>query len=169
MKHDHIYTSAVERLAQLDEQRHELVAFIATYRKLAGLVEPVSGDPAVKLVAPTQPAQPKPQRGSVTEYLVATAMEILKAHGRPMKLGAIYNQMLDRGVVVSGDKPANNLGAKLSADKRLVTHKGYGWWFADEPIPGAQHPFDQFTNSDDPDTFVSEPSCRNGEAGLYPA
>ncbi len=35
----------------------------------------------------------------------------------------------------SGTNPRANFGAKLSADHRLQTIKGKGWWFADEPVP----------------------------------
>ena len=112
----------------------------------------------------------------MTDHLVTTAMEILSERNRPLKLGDLYLAIVAKGIVVSGKNPRNNLGAKLSADPRLETLPGLGWWFKGEPVPGhpETRPQQQEVLEDDryeegPDAYAAEPLQLNGEAGSYPA
>lgn len=125
MEHDRIYQIALERLAANLEERRELEAFIATYQKLARPSEPVS-------IAPIDEGF---KGAGKTADIVLAAMSVLADNRAPMRLGEIYKALVERGVEIGGKIPRNNLGAKLSADDRLVTHKHYGWWFKGEPIP----------------------------------
>lgn len=128
MSTDPIYLRALERLQEISKERRELEDFIATYRKLAGV--------QIKAPEPVSSALGSPRKPASSAAIVEIAMEVLAAKREPMKLGALYDAICAKGVVIGGKEPRNNLGAKLSADRRLKTYPGIGWWFADEAIPG---------------------------------
>lgn len=117
-----------------------------------------------------------------TLAIVDAAMEILATKREPMKLGALYDALCAKGVAIGGKEPRNNLGAKLSADRRLQTYPGIGWWFANEAIPGidAASSFPDVTNiyprqlggdehEEGPATDVTRPLLTNGAADWYSA
>ena len=58
---------------------------------------------------------------------VPTVTAILEDAGRPMRTGAIYRALLDRGFVMPGKNPTNNLSAHLSnrADAFMSTPDGW--------------------------------------------
>lgn len=166
MSDDPIYQRALERLQEISKERRELEDFIATYRKLAGV--------QVKAPEPVSAALGSPRKPASTEAIVDAAMEILAKKGEPMKLGALYDALTSMGLVIGGKIPRNNLGAKLSADKRLETIPGAGWWFAGEPIPSPmqRESYPRQLGGDEyeegPATDVERPSYSNGETGSYP-
>lgn len=180
---DDIYQIALRRLAALQDEKRELEAFIATYQKLA-TASPQA--PEYTIVSKVTLVTGAPPRGSVTNTLVSAAMEIIADAKRAMKLGDIYTAILARGIIVGGKNPRNNLGAKLSADPRLKTIPGMGWWFASDPPPSgssngttetrlgteATYPragvVTYSENEEGPEGMPSEPSYQNGTTGVYP-
>ena len=145
MENDPVYQAAMSRIAanqaaqeRLVRERHELEVFVAKYVELAKSCRPVSNADYVvsvqddcALVAESKTVP----RGRITESLVLAAMDIIADNKRPMKLGAIYDAMTAKGIDVPGKEPRNNLGAKLSADRRLCRVPRRGWWFSSESIP----------------------------------
>jgi hypothetical protein len=133
-----ILQNAHDRLAAIEIEKRELQIFIATYGKLAGA--PSSVGAALAVAAPTKPverprkASRKRGRGGGTriERVSAAAREILQTHGKPMHLNQIHEELIARGVVLTGKNPRNNLGAVLSASKEFATKRGEGWWFRGE-------------------------------------
>ena len=75
------------------------------------------------------------------------AAEIL-SHGRGMRRKDIYDQLVERGVVIEGEFPVNNVGARLSDDPRFVTNGRGIWRLANPPIRedrGASKGISQFS------------------------
>jgi len=162
MSEDAIYQRALERLHEISKERRELEDFIATYRKLSGV--------QVKTPEPVSSVLGSPRKPATSEAIVEAALEILATKGEPMKLGALYDALTAKGIVIGGKEPRNNLGAKLSADRRLETHRGLGWWFAGEPIgPKAYGRQLGCEYEEGPDTDMSRPLQSNGAADWYSA
>jgi hypothetical protein len=165
---------ALNRLTALQEEQRRLEEFIATYRSLSTCVDQEAGrGNVVSADVPTAaPVGPMGRRPHSTEEIVTAAMEILSKNKAPMKLGALYDALVASNIVIGGKIPRNNLGAKLSADSRLVTIKGHGWWFADEALPPwildeASYPRAEGPGheSEGPEAFAPRPSHLNGAAG----
>lgn len=136
-KHPQILQNAHDRLAVIELERRELEIFIATYGKLAGAPQPVTA--AANHSSPVKPAErqrkssrKRGRNGTRIERVSAVAREVLRTHGRPMHLNQIHEELISRGVVLTGKNPRNNLGAVLSASKEFATKRGEGWWFRDE-------------------------------------
>lgn len=168
MSTDPIYLRALERLQEISKERRELEDFIATYRKLAGV--------QIKPQEPVSATLGSPRKPASSASIVEAAMEVLATKREPMKLGALYEALCANGFVIGGKEPRNNLGAKLSADRRLQTYPGIGWWFADECIPGidAASSFDECkykplrqslgSYEEGPDADATRPLQSNGAA-----
>lgn len=157
MQQDQILQRAFDRLREIADERRKLEDFISTYRNLAG-VQPQAPQP----LAPALGTAKKP--ASADELANAT-LALISERGTPIRLGDAYSVLTARGYVIGGKEPRNNLGAKLSADKRLRSVQGHGWWFANEPLPWERtvsqlQEFDAYEEG--PDTDVSEPLHLNG-------
>lgn len=171
MSTEHIYQIAIERLAALLEEKRELESFIATYQRLqnaavAGSVaKAATVSPTLSYAMDVEVAPPSRARGT-TEEVVTAAMQVLADNRGPMRLGDLYSAVVSRGIKVGGKIPKNNLGAKLSADPRLRTVAGQGWWFADEPLPDEGEPYPMIEYEKGPEAIAAEPSHLNGATGL---
>lgn len=158
MDSDDLLEKAHARLRALIEERRELEIFIATYRRLSRESQGV------------QETAPEPARPASSDEVVLATMQLIAAKDAPMRLGEIYEELIKQGIVIGGKIPRNNLGAKLSADSRLRTVSGLGWWFASEPLPapvkrtGEPDPYQLPPYEEGPDTDVSEPLQLNGAA-----
>lgn len=124
MEEDEIIKRAQERLRAIIDERRELESFIATYRKLAAETQSASGE-----------AVPAPVRAASTDEIVSAAMTLIAAKGAPMRIGEIHEALTAQDIKIGGRNPRNNLGAKLSADRRLESVPGHGWWFRGEALP----------------------------------
>jgi hypothetical protein len=169
---DTIIIKAEERLRAIELERRELEAFIATYRKLEG---PASIPQSMSCAATTDLASPKEgRRPSSTREIVDAAMETLAAHKSPMKLRELYQALVAKGIVITGKVPRNNLGAKLSADTRLQSVKGLGWWFSGENPQVQEEPYpprdleDYYQKGEGPAIDDVGPSFTNGAIGVHP-
>jgi len=154
---DSILQAALDRIQELVRERNELEAFVATFRKL----QTSSAKPAEPLPPPKSPPSPT-NPPSATTTIIDAAMAALAKNGGPMKLGELHDAVLALGVQIGGKNPKNNLGAKLSADFRLVTHKDFGWWFASDPIP-EKYRIEEYCENERGSTAV-EPLQSNGAA-----
>jgi hypothetical protein len=117
MNENQLYAAARERLAALEAEREELRAFLRTYERLA--------------VDAVKAAETKPHRWSASA-IVDVAMQVLTDNGAPMKLGALFDAVVARGVQIGGKNPRNNFGAMLSLEKTRLTTGREGWYFKDE-------------------------------------
>lgn len=150
---DSILQAALDRIQELVAERNELEAFVATYRKLKER-SAKCGEPEAEPVAlPTLTA-------SNTAAIIDAAMTALAKHRGPMKLSDLHDAIVASGVTIGGKNAKNNLGAKLSADPRLVTHKDLGWWFASDLIPIRYQVSDERGSA----TEMAEPLQSNGAA-----
>lgn len=160
-KDDPILQVALDRIQELVDERRKLEQFVELYRSLKS-----AAVPAVSIAEPVKveplPASPQPLVAS-TQVVVDSVMAILSANGAPMKLAQLFEELTARGVVVGGKIPRNNLGAKLSADPRLKTHKEFGWWFASDAYPDRRLEDGEYEEGLEPDE-VSRPSRSNGAA-----
>ena len=95
-----------------------------------------------------------------TERILLAAGVALEDNKGPIKLGALYTELVERGVVIGGKIPVNNLGAKLSADGRFETIPHHGWWFRGEPIPKEKTPENEKVH----EAYEEEPPHVNGFA-----
>jgi hypothetical protein len=149
-----IYAAARERLAALEAERDELLAFIRTYERLA-LAAP-GAQPVPSSTAP-------PKRWSSAE-IVHAAMEVLAERKRPMKLAELFDAVVAKGVEIGGKNPRNNFGAMLSADKSRLTTGPDGWYFKDEyPRQLDDGEYDEGLAIE-----AARPCLSNGAAGSYP-
>ncbi len=126
---DSVLQAALDRIQELVSERNELEAFVATYRKLKARSTPQ------REKSSSMPATPTAAQASSTAAIIDAAMNVLAKHGGPMKLAELHDAIVAQGMQIGGKNPKNNLGAKLSAEPRLVTHKEMGWWFASDPVP----------------------------------
>lgn len=127
MENDPIIQRAFDRLREIAAERRKLEDFIATYRDLAG-VQPQTPESVPKVLGTAK----KP---ASAEELVSASLALISEKDEPIRLGDIYTALTAKGYVIGGKEPRNNLGAKLSADHRLKSVQGHGWWFRDEPLP----------------------------------
>lgn len=155
---DSLLQAALDRIQELVSERNELEAFVATYRKLKARSSPHRVEQLVAPVAATAP------QSSSTVVIVDAAMNALAKRGGPMKLVELHDAIVSQGVQIGGKNPKNNLGAKLSAEPRLVTHKELGWWFASDPVPAKFRLDDDAENERGSATDVAEPLHSNGAA-----
>jgi hypothetical protein len=159
MTEKHIYVAARERLAALEAERDEILAFLRTYERLA-----VSAAPA-----------PAPSEAEAIPFLSAkrwssaaivdVAMKVLEERRRPMKLRELFDAVIARGVHIGGKNPRNNFGAMLSADKTRLTTGREGWYFKDE------YPRQLDDGEYDEGLAIgsARPCLSNGAAGSSPA
>lgn len=157
MENDTILQRAFDRLREIAAERRKLEDFIATYRELVG----------VKPQAPEIPATilGTARKSATADELVIATLALISARDAPIKLGDVYAALTARGFVIGGKEPRNNLGAKLSADSRLRSVQGHGWWFKNEPLPWERsvsrlQEFGEYEEG--PDTEVTRPLQSNG-------
>jgi len=124
MEEDDILRKAQDRLRALIDERRELEIFIATYRRLASEAAAESGQP---VAVPVRPAS--------TDEIVSAAMTLIANKNAPMRIGELHDALVAQEIRIGGRNPRNNLGAKLSADPRLESIPGHGWWFKGEALP----------------------------------
>lgn len=158
-ENDSVLQAALDRIQELVAERNELEAFVATYRKLKA--RPSSSQLGEPLSTPVAPAAPQ---ASSTVAIIDAAMNALAKRGGPMKLAELHDAIVVQGVQIGGKNPKNNLGAKLSAEPRLVTHKELGWWFASDPVPEKFRLDDDSENERGSATEIAEPLQSNGAA-----
>lgn len=133
MSVDPVITRARERLRLLRTECAELERFLLTYERLSAHEQGGSDQSESD-----GPAEPQGRQSIVTAAALDAADLALKENGAPMKLGALFNAVLAKGIVVSGKNPVNNFGAMLSYSDRFETKRGRGWWFKETPSLDSQ-------------------------------
>lgn len=144
----------------------------ATARRNAALREVAEWDAFIRryqeLAVDEQHGTAVPQRqgGPVERQLppdselgktVALVDAILTERGQPMTLSELFAEVTRRGFHVSGDKPRDNLGARLyNSGKYKSFGKRVGWWFKDRPRPRLRLDDEPRSGGEPPDS--SEPS-----------
>lgn len=76
--------------------------------------------------------QPSPERARATEAVAA----LLSQKSELVTISALYDYVAGLGIKIGGNKPAYNLSAMLSSDKRFKSHGRAGWSLArDDETP----------------------------------
>ena len=125
---------ARKRLAEIDAEREALVKFIESAEALAGLA--VGGSLLQDVPARAAP-QNRVRRGSgAMEDTKKHTARVLREIGEPLQTRDLLGFLQDAGVEVGGKDHVATLSARLSNSNEFELHRGVGWWFTGEPVPG---------------------------------
>lgn len=172
---DPVLQRAEQRLEELRQETDKLKEFLVTYRMLANSLKLESanttGTKGVNSQADTTPVD-KPEGAEAGEVaaaddspakrvrvrdnppsavVIAAAVNLMRATGRPMSRREVREGLLERGVVVNGKDPVKTMGTILwRAPDQIVAVPGRGYWVAGVPAPSlgerlTQDEFDLFT------------------------
>ena len=152
-----VLEAAILREAELRQELEKVKDFINTFRYFAKLSENTDGnaartsrergvqndphiDPQEREAETPDAAPPKRVRVSDNpkpELVVAAAVELIRAVGRPMTRREIREQLAARGVVVNGADPVKALGTMLwrSGSDQLEQIEGRGYWPKGDLLP----------------------------------
>ena len=138
----------------------------ATERKIASFIERYERYKAVGRTAPLPTSLPL--RSAPADKVMSAVHDILMSRGDALTLAAIFDELTQRGVVIGGKHPKQNLSQKFSAHPALKSYGKRGWYFADT-LPPCIQPSRQLSDEDTeyeegPDTEVSRPLHSNGAA-----
>lgn len=140
------------RLSQLDREREALVKFIDGAEALARIVQTESTS-----VARRSPKNPRP-KGAMEATRVAVD-QALKGRGAPMQTRDLLAALTELGVQVGGKDAVATLSARLSNADDFELHRGHGWWFTGQRIPGLD--FDEAEGQ----SVEAQPSASNFDKG----
>lgn len=163
MESDPIIEEAKRDLANLEAQCRELETFIHRYERYKAAVV----GPQLK------PRELESHRSPSVDTVMSAVHDILTKQKDALTLTAIFDLLVERGVVVGGNNPKQNLSQKLSASPKLKSYGKRGWYFADTIPPClkqdtrlSEHEWD---NEEDLGTEVTRPLQSNGAAELHSA
>ena len=125
---------AKRRLGQIDRERVALVKFIESAEALAGLGAPqqLATTPERKRLRSIGSKRPT---GAMEETRAAVTTA-LRNRAQPMKTRDLLQALEVVGVEVGGKDHVATLSARLSNSDEFELHRGHGWWFTGEPVPG---------------------------------
>ena len=83
----------------------------------------------------------EPGSGSASNKLRDAIYEILSAE-RPIHRSVILDRLTERGIVIPGRNPSNNLGAHLSIDPRFISVSRGVWDLADSAVAADRSEWD---------------------------
>jgi hypothetical protein len=129
---------AKRRLKQLEREREALVKFIEGAEALAGLSVPTVTPSATTKAARTRlPQHRKAVRSAGTMAATRDAVaKALRNVGEPMQTRDLLSAITAAGVEVGGKDHVATLSARLSNSDEFELHRGHGWWFTGEAVPG---------------------------------
>jgi hypothetical protein len=137
-----------EMLASLLRRREKLQSDLAELEKAIKFIEQakqeLSPDLFSMLVARQSglPEAPQRTRGVLPPRDIAlAARDVLLTRGKPMKRGEIVEELVRRGIPISGKDPNKNLGTILWRHPEMfVTLDNLGYWVKDTPLEGMYKP-----------------------------
>jgi hypothetical protein len=148
---------AKARLDQIDRERVALVKFIESAEALASLAAPKQ--------AVTPPIRKRERvyaggrpTGAMEETRAAVSTA-LRHKGQPMQTRDLLKVLETVGVEVGGRDHVATLSARLSNSNEFELHRGHGWWFTGEPVPGFE-----FEEAED-DSVEGAPSASDTAQG----
>ena len=128
-----VLAEARRRLETLRTEVLQLEAFIELGERIArGEAGPIASDALKGVPSP----QGRVRTGPSPREVVRAAYEQLSGTGETLSRRALLERLAERGVVMTGDDPAKNLGTILWRNQTLFEHVrgvGYRW-------TGATHP-----------------------------
>ena len=162
MENDPIYDEALRDLERHQAECRRLEDFLDRYkgyRQRASAAYPEMAD---------APKSEAPRKGAPANNVISAVHDILAKRQDALTLSAIFMALCDRGVVIGGNNPKQNLSQKLSSCPDLKSYGKRGWYFADE-IPPCMLPVQRLSDDDreyeeGPDTEVTRPLRLNGAA-----
>jgi hypothetical protein len=127
------------------EARMDSVNTTGTHEESTGVANPVDRPRIVDERTTEEGADaPPPRRVRVRDNpkpaaVVAAAVEVIRAHARPMTRRQVWEALKERGMVVNGTDPVKTLGTILwrSGSDQLTQLDGYGYWLKDQSYPPA--------------------------------
>jgi hypothetical protein len=112
-----------QKLQELKAFKAKHLEYIQERQRLLGGEEPSS----VALDAPAPPPLNATQEEGTastittpTDRIILTVRKILEAHGKPMPIAALHDELDKRNIVIGGAEPRANLSTKLSGAKGKV-------------------------------------------------
>ena len=130
-------TDATAKLQGLQAEQAEVEAWIAMWHRFSGTDVPVAAErneiglPVVKRKRPKNPDRIE---------VVDKAVEIIRAHGKPLGRKVLFNALAENGVVLKGKDAEMVLSTMLWRSKdRIVRLVPHGYWLRDESYPEADY------------------------------
>lgn len=142
MNNDPTFQAALDLAAKLRADLQEIESFIKVHQRLsAAATKPTPQPPVIQSPVVAKQAESAQQtKPTPVADILQAAREILRAKGKPMLVGDLYDALAAKGVVIGGKNPRNNLGAKLAGAADLKTRRGVGWFFKKGNGAGVQGP-----------------------------
>ncbi len=137
--------AARDRIAVLRQEIEELEHFVSASERVMAILTP-SAPAAFHNPVPKSPGDESPRpvdrpQTRVTDNpkpaaVVAGAIEILRAHGRPMTRRELHGALAERGLEVRGADPVKALGTMLWRGRdRIEQIEGRGYWPKGDRVP----------------------------------
>jgi hypothetical protein len=123
-----------KRLRELSDLKVKHVQHLDEVKRLLGDNPPPGTRPAPSAaVRHRKINRKKGVRSSIktspTALIIGMTERILDKNGKPMQLGALFEELNQSGITIGGEDPRANLSTKLSGAKdRIYNAKPHGWW-----------------------------------------
>ena len=122
----------LDKRSDLQRQIDEIDQWLELGKKLVGVQDSIQ----------PQKASPKSKRGvTPSKVLIAACLEIVQGSPNPVPGKALMKAIEDKGYIIGGQNPVQNLSAKLSQTESIVALRGFGYWPAEKPYgPAGYYP-----------------------------
>lgn len=118
---------ARETLAKFEAEVADLEAFLRTLERYVGLSEPGTS-PRTDAEHSENTGRTAPKPGSRAHELVNSAIEAIRAAGKPLMIGDLLEHVLHAGFTLGGKDLKSNLAGYLSRDPRVHSlGRSVGW------------------------------------------
>lgn len=121
------------------DERDEIEKFLEMHKRLSKKLL----ESAAQFSSSPPPTNQSSKLPNSTSEILNAVGDVLNRHGRAMQLADLHDALTERGIVVPGKDPRNNLSAKLYASDRFATTRGVGWWFASSKLSETKGPADE--------------------------
>ena len=127
------------RLARLEAERADVAAWIEMWHRLAGTQgRPVAAEQNEHMRAVDKSVKRKRPSNPDKSVVVDKALEIIRQHGEPMGRRALFDALVENGIVLEGSDPQMVLSTMLWRSKdRIVRLVPFGYWPAGTEYPPA--------------------------------
>ena len=125
-----------EELASLEKRRAVVAKLLEALREYECLDEPLSAvDKKPLRIASAQRLKIRKRSAPIMEATKRLVSQMLNELERPVQTQEVIDRMIESGMAVPSENPANVISARLSNSPEFVGKRGQGWWFADRDWP----------------------------------